>query len=83
MYKPSLNDYVSWTKGVEGWVYFVDKEYVTIETDVFPKDEQNIRACSLHKNNRVLVLCYKEQWDQLKYVGYRVNKYSEEVLSEK
>jgi len=83
MYKPSLNDYVSWTKGVEGWVYFVDKEYVTIETDVFPKDEQNIRACSLHKNNRVLVLCYKEQWDQLEYVGYRVNKYSEEILSEK
>ena len=83
MYKPSLNDYVSWTKGVEGWVYFVDKEYVTIETSVFPKDEQNIRACSLHKNNRVLVLCYKEQWDQLEYVGYRVNKYSEEILSEK
>ena len=83
MYKPSLNDYVSWTKGVEGWVYFVDKEYITIETNVFPKDEQNIRACSLHKNNRVLVLCYKEQWNQLEYVGYRVNKYSEEILSEK
>ena len=83
MYKPSLNDYVSWTKGVEGWVYFADKEYITIETNVFPKDEQNIQACSLHKNNRVLVLCYKEQWSELEYVGYRVNKYSEEILSEK
>ena len=83
MYKPSLNDYVQWTKGVEGWVYFVDKEYITIETNVFPKDEQNIQACSLHRNNRVLVLCYQEQWNQLNYVGYRLNKYSEEILSEK
>jgi hypothetical protein len=83
MYKPSLNDYVQWTKGVEGWVYFVDKEYITIETNVFPKDEQNIQACSLHKNNRVLVLCYNEQWSQLVCVGYRLNKYSEEILSEK
>lgn len=82
-YTPRLNDYVSWTKGVEGWVYFADKEYITIETNVFPKDEQNVRACSLHKNNRVLVLCYAEQWSELKYVGYRLNKYSEEIVSEK
>jgi hypothetical protein len=83
MYKPSLNDYVQWTKGVEGWVYFVDKEYITIETNVFPKDEQNIQACSLHRNNRVLVLCYQEQWKELVCVGYRTDKYSEEILSEK
>ncbi len=83
MYKPCLNDYVQWTKGVEGWVYFTDKEYITIETNVFPKDEQNIQACSLHKNNRVLVLCYPEQWKELKYIGYRTDKYSEEILSEK
>jgi len=80
MYKPCLNDYVQWTKGVEGWVYFADKDYVTIETYVFPKDEQNVQACSLHRNNRVLVLCYKEQWNQLKYLGYRTDKYSEEIL---
>ena len=83
MYKPSLNDYVQWTKGVEGWVYFVDSEYITIETRVIPKDEQNIQACSLHKNNRVLVLCYAYQWNELNYVGYRSDKYSEEILSEK
>ena len=83
MYKPSLNDYVSWTKGVEGWVYFVDKDYITIETNVFPKDEQNIQACSLHRNNRVLVLCYKEQWQELEYLGYRTDKYSEVILSGK
>ena len=83
MYKPSLNDYVRWKKGVEGWVYFVDSDYITIETNVFPKDEQNIRACSLHRNYRVLVLCYKEQWEQLECIGYRVNKYSEEILTTK
>jgi len=83
MYNPCLNDYVQWKKGVEGWVYFVDKDYITIETRVFPKDEQNIRACSLHRNNRVLVLCYEEQWNQLEYIGYRIDKYSEEILSVK
>lgn len=83
MYKPSLNDYVKWTNGVEGWVYFSDNEYITIETNVIPKDAQNIQACSLHKNNRVLVVCYVEQWNELEYVGYRLNKYSEEILSEK
>ena len=83
MYKPSLNDYVQWTNGVQGWVYFVDKEYITIETNVFPKDEQNIQACSLHRNYRVLVLCYPEQWKELECLGYRTDKYSEEILSDK
>ena len=83
MYKPRLNDYVQWTKGVKGWIYFVDSDYVTIETNVFPKDEQNIQACSLHRNNRVLVLCFKEQWKELSHIGYRVNKYSEEIVQVK
>ena len=83
MYKPSLNDYVQWTNGVQGWVYFVDKDYITIETNVFPKDEQNIQACSLNRNYRVLVLCYPEQWKELECLGYRTDKYSEEILSVK
>ena len=56
MYVPKVNDYVTWTKGVEGWVYFTDKEYITIEVDVRPKDQINYEACSLHKNERLLVL---------------------------
>ncbi len=79
MYKPRLNDYVQWTKGVEGWVYFVDQSYITIETSVIPKDELNLQACSLHKNNRVLVLCYPNQWNELKVIGYRKDTYSEEM----
>jgi hypothetical protein len=79
-YSPRLNDYVSWTKGVEGWVYFVDKEYITIETNVRPKDIQNVQACSLHKNDRLLVLCYSNQWSELTYVGHRVDQYSTTII---
>ena len=40
-YDPKVNDYVKWTKGVEGWVYFKCDEYITIEYSVRPKDEVN------------------------------------------
>ena len=40
-YVPKVNDYVIWDKGEygkdEGWVYFCDEEYITIETHVRPK----------------------------------------------
>lgn len=81
MYSPRLNDYVKWKKGIEGWVYFVDQQYITIETNVKPKDQEDLRHSPLHRNKRLLVLCYKEQWGELKQVGYRENKYSEEILS--
>jgi hypothetical protein len=29
-YTPKVNDYVKW-KNLEGWVYFRDDEYITIE----------------------------------------------------
>lgn len=79
-YSPRLNDYVHWKKGVEGWVYFVDKEYITIETNVTPKDDEDLKHSPLHKNTRLLVICYKEQWNELKYHGYRENKYSEILI---
>jgi hypothetical protein len=79
-YIPNVNDYVFWNdgKGIEGWVYFKDKEYITIEVAVRPKDEQNYLACSIHKNERVLVICYHHQWNQLEYVKSRKSKYEEE-----
>ena len=70
-YEPQVNDYVEWTKGVEGWVYFKCEEYITIEHIVRPKDDINYRACSIHANERLLVICYTEQWDQLNYVKSR------------
>ena len=77
-YKPKTNDYVTWVKGVEGWVYFVDDEYITIEYVVRPKDKVNYLACSIHANERLLVVCYKEDWNQLKYIKSRKSIYEEE-----
>ena len=77
-YTPSVNDFVVWTKGVEGWVYFKCEDYITIEYSVRPKDELNYRACSIHANERLLVICYKEQWNQLEYVKSRTSIYEEE-----
>lgn len=71
-YIPEVNDYIIWEKGrVEGWIYFKDKEYITIEIGVKPKNEENYEACSLHRNDRLLVLCYNNQWKELTYVKSR------------
>jgi hypothetical protein len=74
-YDPKVNDYVKWSKGVEGWVYFKSKEYITIEYSVRPKDEVNYECCSIHANERLLVLCYNEDWNQLEYVKTRQSIY--------
>lgn len=73
-YDPQVNDYVIWKKGVEGWVYFKDNEYITIEQSVRPKDRENYFACQLHKNERLLILCYHSQWNELTYVRTRQSK---------
>ena len=77
-YNPQVNDYVKWTKDIEGWIYFKGKDYVTIEVNVRPKDCENYQACSLHRNDRLLVLCYPNQWDELEYVKSRESIYEEE-----
>jgi len=78
MYEPQVNDYVSWKPHIEGWVYFKDKEYITIESWVRPKTEENYNACSIHRNNRLLILCYHNQWNELTYVTSRESVYEEE-----
>jgi hypothetical protein len=83
MYEPHVNDYVIWKNNIQGWVYFKSKHYITIEVNVRPKTDENYAACDLHRNDRLLVLCYKDQWDELEYVGYRTDKYSKEILSVK
>ena len=79
MYVPQVNDYVIWDsgKGVEGWVYFKDESYITIEVCVRPKDWVNYEACSIHRNERLLVLCYHSQWKELTYVRSRESVYEE------
>jgi len=72
-YIPQVNDYVKWNngKGVEGWIYFKGAQYVTIEVAVRPKSKENYRACSLHANERLLVLCYSDSWSQLEHIKSR------------
>jgi len=78
-YTPEVNDYVYWKPHIEGWVYFKGDEYITIETAVSPKDETNYECCSLHRNNRLLVVCYVSQWKELEYVKTRQSVYEKET----
>jgi len=81
-YVPKVNDFVRWSKGkVEGWIYFTDSEYITIEIKVTPKNCENYEACSLHRNDRLLILCYANQWKELEYVKTRESVYEEETDS--
>ena len=73
-YEPQVNDYVIWDKGPygidEGWVYFKDDEYITIETGVRPKPESELQH-SRHEYIHTLLLCSSQFWHQLKYVKSR------------
>ena len=69
-YQPKVNDYVKW-KELEGWIYFVDKEYITIEIMVREKSQESYKDCNLHRNERCLVLCFPENWNELEYVKSR------------
>ena len=74
-YHPKVNDYVKWTDSLgritEGWIYFYDKEYITIEIGVKEKDSENIDACPIHRNTHCLVLCFPYSWHELEYIKSR------------
>ena len=73
-YSPQVNDYVIWKdRGLEGWVYFKHDEYITIETEVWPKDPKDLPYGTHHRNDRILILCYYHQWNELTYVKSRVS----------
>ena len=79
-YSPKLNDYVRWDKGkysIEGWVYFVDSAYITIEIGVKSKHDDDIKHCPIHRKHHTLVVCYPESWKQLVYVRSRNCIYGE------
>ena len=74
-YTPKLDDYVKWKDSlgrvIEGWVYFVNSEYITIEIGVKCKDDENIADCPIHKKTHCLVLCFPEYWSELEYIKNR------------
>lgn len=82
MYNPEVNHYVKWNNGknVHGWIYFKCHEYLTIELFVKQKTTENFAACRLHKNERVLVLCYREQWEELEFIRKRKSIYDKESM---
>ncbi len=73
-YTPKVNDYVKW-KNLEGWVYFRDDEYITIEIAV---KEKKCTKGTNHKKDHILVVCYHNQWKDLEYVKSRASKYDGE-----
>lgn len=77
-YVPAVNDYVVWTSSngivIEGWVYFYDKEYITIEIGVKCKHDEDIAHCPIHEKTHCCVLCYPENWHELKYITRRLSK---------
>jgi hypothetical protein len=77
-YNPEINDYVIWKPHIKGWIYYKDTEYLTIETRVKPKDSINLLDAPFHANNRLLVICYQNQWGELNYVKSRKSIYEEE-----
>ena len=64
-YIPRLNDYVSW-RNVEGWVYYVDEDHLTIEISVRPKGDDLVPR---HKNYHCLIVVQDYQYDELVYVN--------------
>lgn len=66
-YNPKVNDYVKW-KHLEGWVYFKDEQYISIEIGV---KDKHCNKGTHHKKDHLLVLCYYNQWHELEYVTSR------------
>ena len=77
-YIPKVNDYIIWKNNIRGWIYFKTKEYLTIEMNVKPKNDENYQASSIHANDRLLVLCYHNQWKELTYIRSRESIYEKE-----
>ena len=57
-YTPRVDDYVIWhttPKPLEGWIYFISEQYVTIEIGVKCKDDENIRIVQFIRKR--IVVC--------------------------
>ena len=94
-YKPEVNDYVIWeSHGLldEGWVYFVSEptqhkkgfrpsnQYLTIEVGVREKPECKYEKNNPHKHVHILLLCYENQWKELKFVKRRKGRKDNSIL---
>ena len=65
-YIPQVDDYVRWKTDhitAEGWVYFYDDMYITIETGIRPKPNCQYTKNERHKYIHTLLLCFTESPD--------------------
>ena len=69
-YFPEVDHYVR-HGDMEGWIYFVDKEYLTLEIMVREKSEESYNDARFHRNERCLVLVYPEDWKNLEFIKKR------------
>lgn len=69
-YIPEVDHYVR-HKHLEGWIYFIDKEYLTLEIMVRKKSEESYNDAMFHRNERCLVLVYTEDWKDLEFIKKR------------
>lgn len=69
-YKPKIDDYIKW-RNVEGWIYFVDDEYLTIEIAVKDKPDNLV---VMHKKVHCLMVCYRYDWREIEYIKSRRHK---------
>jgi hypothetical protein len=77
-YLPKVDDYVIWKhNGLvhQGWVYFIDDLYITIETGIKPKPNCEYTKNERHKYIHTLLLCFPNQWKDLEYIHTRKNRY--------
>jgi len=74
-YKPQVDDYVIWHRSTgdidKGWIYFVDDDYITIETSVRDKPNCEYTKNERHKKIHTLVVCHNCYWHQLEYLKTR------------
>ena len=73
-YIPKVNDYVQW-KSNEGWVYFVDEAYITIEIGTKHKGYDQLINGTRHQKDHILLVCPNYQWKELKYIKRRESVY--------
>ena len=69
-YVPEVDHYVR-HGDMEGWIYFIDKEYLTLEIMVRKKSEESYNDATFHRNERCLVVVYPEDWKDLIFVKKR------------
>lgn len=79
--QPQVNDYVMWhshTGLIEGWVYFSDSEYITIEISTRDMSERE-QEYTPHKKHHCLVVCHHWNWGDITIMGSRDSKYSNTI----